>query len=248
MSTVAEHYKNLLAKHYLWMFGLTFEEKVAEQKALLEQTLQSLGVFSNQGLAIDLGSGPGFQSIALAQLGFSPVIAIDTSAELLEELQYHKQNYDIETKQSDIRELGNLIPKEQTRLIVCMGDTLTHLPDKAGITRLFTSAFESLVPGGLFLLTYRDLSNELKGTDRFIPVRSDNEKIMTCFLEYESSETVIVHDIIYTRDGSAWTLHKSSYPKLRLSMNWVTQALEEAGFRVLSRATGRLTQIIAQKN
>jgi len=52
--------------------------------------------------------------------------------------------------------------------------------------------------------TYRDLTKELEGLDRFIPVRSD-DKIMTCFLEYESAESVAVHDLIYTRVGGLTT-------------------------------------------
>ena len=85
MSTVTDHYRKLLSEHYVWMFGVPFEEKVAEQKALLERVLGALHPPVPRGPALDLGSGPGFQSIALAELGFSPVIAIDTSAELLTE-------------------------------------------------------------------------------------------------------------------------------------------------------------------
>ena len=39
MSNVAKHYEQLLAEHYVWMFGVPFEQKVAEQKALLDQVV-----------------------------------------------------------------------------------------------------------------------------------------------------------------------------------------------------------------
>jgi hypothetical protein len=32
MSAVTDHYQQLLSEHYVWMFGVPFEEKVAEQK------------------------------------------------------------------------------------------------------------------------------------------------------------------------------------------------------------------------
>jgi len=35
--SAAEHYENLLADHYEWMFGLPFKAKVAEQKAILKE-------------------------------------------------------------------------------------------------------------------------------------------------------------------------------------------------------------------
>ena len=56
--TVQDHYDNLLAEHYDWMFGDSFELKVAEQKALLNQVARA----PRRGeLAVDLGCGSGFQ-------------------------------------------------------------------------------------------------------------------------------------------------------------------------------------------
>src|ERR1700692_3864627 len=89
MSTVNEHYERLLSQHYTWMFGVSFEDRVTEQKSFLSRTLAPLHYTPEAALAVDLGCGSGFQTIALAQLGFSPVIAVDTSAELLDELRFH---------------------------------------------------------------------------------------------------------------------------------------------------------------
>jgi hypothetical protein len=80
-----------------------------------------------------------------------------------------------------------------------MGDTLTHLASKADVRALFQDVFDALHSGGVFVITYRALTKELEGLDRFIPVRSDDSTIMTCFLEYESAESVVVHDPVYTR-------------------------------------------------
>jgi SAM-dependent methyltransferase len=248
MSTVTEHYERLLAAHYTWMFGTSFADKVAEQKSFLTQALNNRAT----GLAVDLGSGPGFQTIALAQLGFSPVIAIDTSAALLAELQSHAATLPIQIHQADLRELPQLVPAAQATAIVCMGDTLTHLPTKSDITTLFQSIAKTLAPGGLFILTWRDLTPELHGVDRFIPVRSDDDTIMTCFLEYGPAEShaefVTVNDLIYTRQNGAWSLNKSSYQKLRLSPEWLTQQLTTAGLIIDSQGTaGRLLQLVARK-
>jgi len=38
---VSAHYTNLLARHYSWMFGLSFDEKVTEQRTLLEPLLEN---------------------------------------------------------------------------------------------------------------------------------------------------------------------------------------------------------------
>jgi len=237
MGSVAEHYRNLLAENYTWMFGVPFDEKVAEQKALLA------GVLAGPGLAVDLGSGPGFQSIALADLGFSPVLAIDTSEELLQELEAHRGTRPIETQVGDISEFAD---SRQAAVVVCMGDTLTHLPSKDAVRAMFGAVAKRLVSGGKFVLTYRDLTATLAGTERFIPVRSDADRIMTCFLEYEGADFVQVTDLLHVRGEGEWLLQKSSYRKLRLSRGWVKQALTEAGFTAQTDGqAGRMSMVVA---
>ena len=248
MSAVDEHYEHLLAQHYSWMFGVSFEERVNEQKAFLSNALEPLESAPEDTLAVDLGCGPGFQTIALAQLGFSPVIAIDSSSALLDELRSHIGNLPVKTEKADLRTLPAIVPAGQATVIVCMGDTLTHLPQRADVATLFRDVFESLRPGGMFVITYRDLTKELFGTDRFIPVRSDDDKIMTCFLEFENEDSVVVHDLVHVRQGVGWSLNKSSYKKLRLGVAWVSEELSKAGFEILSEGlTGRLTAFTAVK-
>jgi SAM-dependent methyltransferase len=230
------------------MFGTSFEERVNDQKAFLSRTLESLPSPIQRGLAVDLGSGPGFQTIALAELGFSPVVAIDTSAELLDELRSHADSLPVRTEKADLRDLPVIVQSEQATVIVCMGDTLTHLPEKSDVSALFGSVFDRLRKGGVFVITYRDLTKELFGTDRFIPVRSDESKIMTCFLEFENAESVVVHDLVHMRQDSGWSLNKNSYRKLRLGIEWVRAELSKAGFDLLSEdLSGRLIGLAAVK-
>jgi 2-polyprenyl-3-methyl-5-hydroxy-6-metoxy-1,4-benzoquinol methylase len=83
MNTAKDHYDQQLASIYSWMAG-TPESAIQRNQDLLHQ----LGVDSLQGLAIDLGAGSGFQSIPLAESGFS-VIAVDFCEALLSELCDH---------------------------------------------------------------------------------------------------------------------------------------------------------------
>jgi len=254
MSEVSDHYERLLSRHYTWMFGATFADKVAEQKSILVQAIGYLADENARGLAVDLGSGPGFQAVALSQLGFSPVIAVDTSAELLRELQEQTSKFtdaerrSIQTHHADIRELPGLVAPASATIIVCMGDTITHLAQKSDVTALCNAIYDALVSGGIFVFTWRDLTAELHGVDRFIPVRSDENTVMTCFLEYASPDTVNVHDLVYTHGPEGWMLNKGSYPKLRLSADWLTQQLEAAGLTVeFEGSAGRLLEIVARK-
>ncbi len=125
---------------------------------------------------------------------------------------------------------------------------MTHLPEKSDVSALFGSVFDRLRKGGVFVITYRDLTKELFGADRFIPVRSDEKKIMTCFLEFENPDSVVVHDLVHVRHDSGWSLNKSSYKKLRLGITWVRAELSTAGFQILSEdLSGRLIGLAAVK-
>jgi SAM-dependent methyltransferase len=245
MSAVEEHYRNLLARHYSWMFGLSFENKVAEQRAVLEPLVRKLP----RGLAVDLGCGPGYQTMALSELGFRQIHAFDTSQELLAELLPRIGALPIHLH-GDFLTLDNVVPSGTASVIVCMGDTLTHLPTIEAVRHLFRIVARTLAPGGMFILTWRDLTRELRGAERFIPVRADENTIMTCFLEYTSASIVQVHDLVYTRNPArnSWTLEKSSYPKLRLASAQIADELAAAGLAAdPPTSAGRLSLAVARK-
>ena len=122
MSSVEEHYENLLARHYSWMRG-DYDSMVRECLAFFEEA----GVAPRSGgKALDLGCGPGFQSIALAELGFA-VLSVDTSGVLLEELRSRAGGRDILAVPGDIRDPGVYAAEGPFEVAVCIGDTLTHL-------------------------------------------------------------------------------------------------------------------------
>jgi len=84
VATVADHYEKHLARYYSWMFGDFHNTIEANRQFFVVHKL----IPESPKLAIDLGAGCGFQSIPLAQMGFS-VLAIDLRQELLDELRGH---------------------------------------------------------------------------------------------------------------------------------------------------------------
>jgi SAM-dependent methyltransferase len=227
--TALDHYENHLAGFYSWMFG-DFDSMVERQKALLKGVHQ-FEAGEKVPVAIDLGCGSGFQSIALKQLGYD-VHAVDFSSSLLQELR--NKDASISVYCQDMCDLS-FATHLHTQLVVCMGDTLTHLPSKEQVVQMFQAVHQTLAPQhGTFVISYRDLSGLRNELDRFIPVKSDNSRILTCFLEDEGPEHVKVFDLLYEKanENEAWELKKSFYVKLKLPVEWVKVQLESIGFAV----------------
>lgn len=225
MATVAEHYESLLAPVYLWMAG-GLEAAVARGEVEIDAICPNP---SNGLSAIDLGAGFGMHSIPLARRGYS-VVAIDTSPLLLDVLGEHVGTLPVRTVEDDLLAFQKHLDAK-VDLVLCMGDTLTHLTGQQSVVQLFSLVAESLHPGGTFVASFRDYTSPLVGNQRFIPIRSDDDRILTCFLEY-SSEHVTVHDVLHERNGSEWRLRVSAYRKLRLSPEWVSTTLQARGFTV----------------
>lgn len=241
MKTAKEHYDQQLAAIYSWMSGGS--EAAIESNRVLFRRLEVDSV--PRGLAVDLGAGAGFQSLPLAELGFS-VAAVDFSPQLLAELSERAKGLPVRTVQDDLLNFDRHID-EQAQLIVCMGDTLTHLESKDSVQSLLSRVGRALAVGGTLILTFRDyVSVELQGAGRFIPVRGDESKILTCFLEYHE-EVVEVYDLLYRRHEDRWQLEVSSYPKLRLDKEWVTEQLSRAGLRVIRSETAQGMVLIAAR-
>ena len=218
-ATVMDHYEKHLGPVYTWMVG---DIDAALVRSGLELDALSLPPRST-GTAIDLGAGFGMHAIPLARRGFS-VVAIDSYEPLLQELAARADSLPIRTVNADLLDF-RLHAHAPADVIMCMGDTLTHLPTHASVATLFREIAASLKPGGVFAATFRDYhSAPLTGDSRFILVRADGERILTCFLEYADT-TVTVHDLLHQRENGSWQLRTSSYPKLRLSPQWVADQL-----------------------
>jgi SAM-dependent methyltransferase len=241
MASSKEHYERVLTPVYSWMHG-GFEAALGRNADFFDRC----GVRpARSGLAVDLGAGCGFQSIPLARLGFD-VTAIDLDRQLLDEMRAHMRDLSIEAVQDDLLAFSQHLTSE-IELAVCMTDTLLHLDSRDDVSRLINDVFTALEAGGRFIVTFRDLTTELEGLDRFIPVRSDSSRIFTCFLEYET-DTVKVHDLVYTKTDEAWQFAGSYYRKLRLSQDWVAEQIERAGFAGLeSSVANGLVTLIASK-
>ena len=225
MTSALEHYEKLLAPVYSWMAGGMESAITRGQDELAEIGLLNRGA----RYAVDLGAGFGMHSIPLARAGCR-VLAVDSSAILRNEPKAHANALAVTTVQDDLLDFPRHLAGRPD-VVLCMGDTLAHLPELSSVTSLIATVAKHLSPVSHFVITLRDYSKALEGPNRFIPVKSDESRILTCFLEYDEA-TVQVHDILHEFNEGAWGMRVSAYRKLRLAPGWVKDQLERCGFVV----------------
>ncbi|MGV8139067.1 MAG: class I SAM-dependent methyltransferase [Mangrovibacterium sp.] len=239
--TTKEHYDYHLATFYSWMTG-DFDRNVNEFVSFCEENNITP---QHTASAIDLGAGNGIQTIALAKLGFK-VTAIDFTEQLLAELREKARTLPVSVVNDDIRNLkthAHLRPE----LIVCWGDTITHLESHSEIEQFFSDASGILSPKGKLVLSFRDYSKALHNTQRFIPVKSDANRILTCVLEY-FEDKVRVTDLLHELENDRWKQKTSSYYKTRLSKETAIKLLESSWFRLLyEQQEGGIIKLIGEK-
>ena len=97
MPSVAEHYERVLSPVYAWMAGGA-ESALAAGKSEIDALALELPAGA---LVVDLGAGFGMHAIPLARAG-ARVIAIDSSAQLLEELERLAGDLAITTVRDDL--------------------------------------------------------------------------------------------------------------------------------------------------
>ncbi len=241
MTACADHYEHHLAPVYLWMAGGP-QAALQAGRAEIEALALPLGPGS---CVVDLGAGFGMHAIPMAQAGAS-VVAIDSSPLLLRTLDELRGATPVRGICDDLLAFPIHLT-EAPDAILCMGDTITHLPDAGAVASLVQSAAAMLRRGGSFVVSLRDYSEPLLGDRRVIPVRGDDLRLLNCFLEYQAA-SVLVHDILHERTADGWNTRVSHYRKLRLATGHLLALMESAGFDATREAGVRgLVRLVATR-
>ena len=223
---VAAHYDALLAERYTWMMGGA-SACHSSAKALLDAT----GVASNPGdIALDLGAGGGYHARTLAERGFE-VIAVDTSAGMLHELSEFCAGFGVTPLQVDLLDDRAYSRYSPFALILCVGDTLTHLATHQDMNRLIEQSANLLSTGGKLVLQFREPPADMSPQSSVFTTRSERDRIMECVLHFWP-DRVWVTDVVHEWSGGTWRSMRSTYPKLRLTVDEVIESARVAGLGV----------------
>ena len=242
MESVRDHYDKFLSPVFSWILG-DFQTAATANA----DYFAAIGLVAPEhALAIDLGSGSGCQSVPLADIGFR-VKAIDFCQPLLDELVTNAGDRQVEPICDDVLNFSAYLDNVP-ELIVCMGDTLVHLPDRESVDQLLDKVCDALGAGGMFLYAIRDYTGEAPtGADRFIPIRANDEQVFTCFLDY-ADDVVHVHDLLYRKENGSWRLSISDYQKLRLDTAVINAQLVQQGLEIVdTRGHDGMIAVLARK-
>jgi SAM-dependent methyltransferase len=225
MGDVKSHYAELLGPIYTW-YTSAAGDPVGRARAWLER--HELASYQTY---LDLGAGSGAHTLALLAQG-KHVTAVDFDTALVAELRSAAAEHAARlTLHED--ELVKIVRDARTEIwdvILCAGDTLTHLPSVADIAELMRESARHLAKGGRFALQYRDSTGfSAQGVARFLEVARDSRRTLHCLLEPLDAEHLRVTDIVteVTTDGPRTRL--SDYVKLRLTPERLVGLAEPAG-------------------
>ena len=239
---VKDHYDKHLGNFYSWMIG-DFNTKQFEQEVFF-RSLNLTPIATK--IAFDLGAGHGLQSVSLAKLGYT-VKAVDFNKQLLEQLKINQGDLAIDRIENDLLTFLRR-QTDKADVIVCMGDTLTHLQHPEDVKELVTLCARHLIENGKLIFSFRDFSKALQGTNRFIPVKQDDDKILTCFLEY-FQDHVMVHDILHEKENGVWQQKISAYPKLIVNAKHIMDLFSANGIAIEnSTIINRMVYITGRKS
>lgn len=111
---------------------------------------------TSKGMAVDLGFGPGYQTMVLCDLGYETVVALDTSRAPLGELIVAGVGRPIKAVLEDLRAFPRFVREGGADAIVCMGDTLTDLESQTDVPKLLQDGYRALRSNGWIVLTFLD--------------------------------------------------------------------------------------------
>ncbi len=220
--SVSEFY-DWLAPDYDRMTG--FDKRFAHERPFFRLLVERHGIRT----AIDAGSGTGFHSLLLAQLGVD-VTAVDVSRKMLSKLRDHATalNVPVRVLEASFDQLPGKV-KRPVDAVFCLGNTLPHLLTGGALDQALRSFSAVLRTDGVLFLQILNYDRILHNRERVQSVKESDGELFVRFYDYE--DEILRFNILRLRKEKESFRHELKGVVLRpLKVGELTVALTEAGF------------------
>jgi SAM-dependent methyltransferase len=203
-----------------------FEKRFVSERPLFLSLVKRYGIET----ALDAGSGTGFHSLLLAQLGVS-VTAVDISTEMLRMLDKHaaKMNLRIKTIRSDFDKLGNKAHGKYFDAVFCLGNSIPHLLTSEQLQSALMNFSQLLKPGGVLFVQLLNYDRILEQRERIQNVKEFGNTTFVRFYDFEE-ELVRFNILKLERKDSAITTTLTTVPLRPIRKNEIIGLLEKLGY------------------
>ncbi len=166
---------------------IAWPKRLAREWAFLERPF---GALPSRRL-LDLGCGTGEHARFFASHGFE-VVGVDVSDTMLERAREDGVPAGVEFLKGDLVHVEKVVSGKFGGAI-CLGNTLTHITDRAALTELFTDVRAVLLPGAAFVIQVLNYERLLHTAQRSLPLT---------FIEDEEGEAIFLRVMTCRPDGS----------------------------------------------
>jgi glycine/sarcosine N-methyltransferase len=212
---------------------VNWSARLAAEMPFLEQRLAAAGARR----VLDAACGTGQHGIALARLGLA-VSAADPSAGMIAQARANASGAAVRFEQAGFGGMSGVFGKASFDALLCLGNSLAHVADGAGLAAALGDFADCLTEGGLLILQNRNYDKVLAARARWLDPQSSaggrREWLFIRFYDFEADGSITFHVLTLSRgkDG-AWTQAVSSTRLWPLRAAVLTDALRGAGFEIL---------------
>lgn len=205
-----------------------YEQMIDFEKNLVLRIEAYKRIFPSIGLAADIGSGIGLDSIALSSNGHK-VTAFDISPKMLETVKLNSVRYgfEIDTKLNSFDSISKSY-SEKFNNVVSVGNTIAHLNTK-DLYKAIKKIYSILIPGGrafLHILNYEMLRKQGKRVNN---IADRDGKIIIRFYDFLDKE--LNFNIISFTSGKPKEFQFVTTRHFSHSKNELNSYLRKAGFK-----------------
>jgi glycine/sarcosine N-methyltransferase len=217
---------------------VNWESRLAYEMPFIERTLRE----ADARRVVDVACGTGMHAIELARNGYK-VVGADLSAPMIERARENISAAGVEAR-FVVAGFGELAEKlalkvkggsSQFDAVLCLGNSLPHVPSAGDLGDALADFAAVLRPGGVLLIQNRNFDAVMDHRERWMEPQAhregETEWLFLRFYDFELEDTLTFNLVTLRREGAgAWSQRVTSTRLWPLRQEELTAAMVEAGF------------------